>query len=230
MKLFCVPYAGSGASTYGPWRRRFSHVATVSPVQLPGREEQFDLPFCSRVDEAAKLVADDIASKHDGPYAIFGHSMGALIAFEATHRLLALEREAPSALIVSAFPAPSVYRPRLTVAQLERDGFKELKALLGETFAGMLGDSQLFEYAARTMRADISMCERYRYVDRPPLAMPVRAFGAYDDPLCLPSELEAWAAHCGAGLSVRMFDGDHFYFKGNKAFESELERALLASS
>lgn len=230
MKLFCIPYAGSGASTYGPWKRRFKDVATVSPIQLPGREEQCDLPFFTDVDEAVRHVVSDIMAKADGTYAIFGHSMGALLAYESTHRLESLGFEPPRALIVSGFPAPSIYKPRLTVDALERNGYQELKTLLGDTFTTMLEDEQLFEYATRTMRADVSLCESYQFAPRQRLAMPVYAFGANADPLCEPGELTAWAEHCDGSLSIKTFDGDHFYFKGNKVFELELERAISRCS
>ncbi|MBN1520343.1 MAG: thioesterase [Spirochaetales bacterium] len=226
MKLFCIPFAGGGASAYAPWKRRLAPLASVVPIQLPGREELWDRPYLDTVAEAALLVADKIHNKADGPYCVFGHSMGGLIAFEALRELSRRGCALPLLLIVSASPAPRLFKARLTVSCLESEGFGRLRELLGPTYDTMAGDKDLFAYVMRTMRADVLMCERYVHESGPALPLPVEAFWASSDPLCVRDEIDAWDAHAGQGLRVHEFEGDHFYFKANPDFEIRLRSAL----
>lgn len=229
MTLFCLPFAGGGVSAYAPWKRRLAPQAELAPIQLPGREELWDLPYLESIREAAVLAADRIAEKARGPYCLFGHSMGGLIAFEASRELVRRDFPPPRRLIVSASPAPRVFKARLTVSILEREGFGRLRELLGGTFDLMSQDPELFAYVMRTMRADVLMCERYVHEPGPALPVAVEAFWASSDPLCERPEIEAWDEHAGKGLNIRTFDGDHFYFKANRAFEDGL-RAVLESA
>jgi medium-chain acyl-[acyl-carrier-protein] hydrolase len=208
LRIYTFHHAGGSASAY-LWRKFFPADIEVCAVQLPGRESRFlEAPITSS-DAVVDELAPAIASTVDLPFAFFGHSMGALIAFNVARRLDALGAPLPSELFLSAHRAPHLP---------DRDQIHELS---DEEFLARLGDARLAaldpelrEILLSIVRADITLCETYRYAPAAALPCPITAFGGRTDELVDVSELLAWEVHTSDSFDVRTFPGGHFYQRG----------------
>ncbi|WP_246204076.1 thioesterase II family protein [Streptomyces tailanensis] len=212
-RLFCLPHAGAGASAYREWQSKVGPDVEVVPVQLPGREARFAEPPVTSAAEIVKHLAGSLVERAGGkPFALFGHSMGALLAYELTHELLLVGRP-PVHLVVSGYGAPHLPRStaygvvhKLPDAELAR----HIEALQG-TAGEVLEHPELLELLLPILRADYELCETYRFVGHPPLPVPVTALGGTEDPGATEPQLRAWGELTTAPFTATSFPGGHFY-------------------
>src|SRR4051794_13772560 len=164
MRLFCFPCAGGGTSLYSAWRDSLPADIGLSLAELPGREcRLLDAPF-TRLDDLTQRLADALTSERDGvPFAFFGHSMGALIAFEIARRLRRNSLALPCRLFVSACRAPHLPNQHAPVHSLPDAELRLTLAEFGGTPRELLDDDELMELVLPTLRADFTVCETYRY-------------------------------------------------------------------
>lgn len=207
-RLFCLPHAGAGASSYRDWFARIGPGIDCLPVQLPGRETRIAERPIDDLDELVSELAPVLAA-HGGPrFALFGHSMGALVAFVTAHRL----REwgvAPVHLFVSGASAPRRRRTE-TWHTLSDSDLLDRVAELGGMPEGVLAEPELCALVLPILRADLALCERHVHGQRPPLSIPVTAM-AGDRDVSIEGELAGWAVETTAPFTERLFPGDHFY-------------------
>jgi medium-chain acyl-[acyl-carrier-protein] hydrolase len=212
-RVFLFHHAGGSASSY----RLGKHLppdVEVCPVQLPGRENRFAEPLLTDVGTVVSELADAIPA--DLPFVFFGHSMGALLAYEVARRL------PPEHLVVSAHRAPHL--PDTTPLRgLDDDA---LVARLVETIP-VLADPDLREIFLPILRADLTLCETYRFTPGAPLPCPVTVLGGTEDDLVGEAELAAWRTHTSAAFAVRMVPGGHFYLRGAEPLVAETVRKGL---
>ena len=207
-RLFGFPHAGGGSSG-GPldsldgWN--------IARVRLPGRESRLaEAPF-ERMPALITALADAIEPFLDRPFAFFGHSMGAAIAFELARELRRRGRPMPEALIASGARAPQFRRNHVPPPPPSREAFlEELKRLQGIP-PEMLEDPALMRVILPALEADAALYRGYVYMDEPPLAFPIRAYGGEADPNVRDEHLAAWGAQTTASFAVRVFPGGHFY-------------------
>ncbi|MFG1372209.1 alpha/beta fold hydrolase [Xanthobacter oligotrophicus] len=215
LRLFCLPFAGGNASAYSSWQAAIDPAIEVVPVQLPGHGGRIrEAPF-QTMDEMAQGLADAMVRRLDLPYAVFGHSMGALLAFETLRRLRARGALMPAALFVSARRAPHLppSRPPLHVLS-DAELIGELRALNG-TPDVVLADRELLDLLLPVIRADLKAVETYRFREAQAFDCPIHAFGGVGD--SIPEEdLRAWSRHAAADFSLRMYAGDHFYLNDHR--------------
>ena len=211
LRLFCFPFAGGGATTYRGWPAHLPSNMEAIAVQLPGREDRLsEPPFTSGTELCARLV-DVLAPYLDRPFALFGHSMGGLLAFELTRLLRAVGAPLPMHLFVSAHCGP---RKPYSLPPVTGMSDRELVSLLrrmGGTRDEVLEDGDLMELVLPLVRADLTLCETYRYVAAEPLACPISAFGGILDEHVRHADVVAWSAETSGGFRVRMFPGGHFF-------------------
>lgn len=226
LSLVCLPHAGGGTAIYHRWRRWLPDWIALIPVCLPGREKRFREPaffeLTPLLDTLARLV-----SEHCGPrIVLFGHSMGALIAYELARRLEALDCGLPRMLIVSACSAPHLLRDR--GRRLLDD--EALLALLVNDFSEQGTKSreevELLRWMLPTIRADLTLLETYQAVKRPPLRIPLHTVGGASDINVSLAALDAWKEHGAPGSRSRIFPGGHFYFQRSGS-EETLVRCLV---
>jgi surfactin synthase thioesterase subunit len=228
LRLFCLPFAGGGTLAFRGWEREVPKGVEIALVCPPGREYRIGEPAfqdaLSLVDAAAASVRQHL----DRPYAIFGHSMGALLGYELTRRLRDLDAPAPAHLFVSGHRAPHLPDRGPAFADLPDDAFlAELRRYNG-TPEGVLASRELMDLMLPLMRADFRVCETYVHRPGPPLACPISVYGGLGDPDVTREELDAWSQHTTGACIVRMFPGDHFYAQKDPArffavFARELE-------
>jgi medium-chain acyl-[acyl-carrier-protein] hydrolase len=217
IRLLCLPHAGAGASVYRAWGNGLPPEISVCPVQPPGRERrQNELPFTS-VEPLVKVLAQEIITSVRSPYAILGHSTGALCAFEVIRELRALDGPLPEHLFVAGRPAPQLSLVIHDLADLPLDELARVLRDLGGTPEEILANDGLLKRMQPLLAADFSVNERYTYRPGPPLNIPITAFGGRDDQTVELPRLAAWREHTTADFTMRTLDGGHFAIFDNAA-------------
>lgn len=211
VRLFCIPYAGGGASVFRAWARQLPSAIEVWPVQLPGREERWQEPACVSVPPLVRTLADALEPALDRPFAIFGHSMGALVAFELARELRRRAAPRPVALFVSAHHAPHLPNPAPAVHHLPEHAFLRQVQRLNGTPDEVLRNPELRARVVSVLRGDFALCEGYDHVPDAPLECPIAAFGGLHDSHVTRLELEAWREHTRAEFALEWLPGDHFF-------------------
>ncbi|HEY1353970.1 MAG TPA: thioesterase domain-containing protein [Ktedonobacteraceae bacterium] len=214
MRLFCFPYAGGGASLYRNWSKNLPAQIEVCPVQFPGRENRlWEEPF-AHLPALVEQLSAVLLPYLQMPYAFFGHSMGALIAFELTR---ALRRQActagPAHLFVSGHRAPQIADPDPPSYALPTAAFIETLRELDGTPAAVLQNDELLQLLLPLLRADFSVCETYRYHQEKPLRCPLTAFGGLLDKSVAREVVISWREQTCGPFKARFFAGDHFFLE-----------------
>ncbi|MFK0243454.1 thioesterase II family protein [Amycolatopsis azurea] len=210
IRLLCFPYAGGNAQAYARWRKLFPGSVEVCPVQSPGRGERVrEKPLARQAD-----LLDDLFSRIDRlpakPTALFGHSLGALLAFECARRLGERREVRPVRLFVSGHRAPHLPMREDALCQLPDTDFLARLAARSSNLEAF-GDPAFRALLLPALRADYTVSETYRFIPGKPLDCPVTVFGGRADPEVERAELEAWERHTTGPFETRMFDGDHFF-------------------
>lgn len=218
VRLYMLPFAGGGLAAYQAWPAGLGPEVEVCPVRLPGRESRFNEPCHVRLKPLADLLARIVTqeSRRPGarPFAVFGHSMGAALAYELTRSLSPDVMESMRCLIVSGRNAPTVpsVRPDL---HLLGDG--ALVAAMVERYNGIpqavLAEPELLQLVLPTLRGDMELIETYRYEPGPPLGVDLVALGGTDDESVSRSGLGAWAERTRGKFEMHFFDGGHFFIQ-----------------
>ncbi|MGA4838169.1 thioesterase II family protein [Streptomyces sp. G45] len=210
LRLFCFPYAGGGSAAYREWSDHLPAGVDVLAAQLPGRESRLGEPAARRLDHLIDGLYEAILPRLDVPYAFFGHSMGALIAFELTRRLRRAGARRPERLLLAAFRAPQLPSPHIRIHHLPDEVLKTVLRKEG-TPAPVLDNDELMRALLPMLRADLEVCETYRYRDERPLALPLTVFGGHQDVRVSRTDLGLWRAQAGGPFRVAMLPGTHFF-------------------
>ena len=228
LRLFCFPHAGGGASAYRAWDGRTPVEVAILPARLPGRESRIAERSFDRMAPLVEALGRAIEPHLTAPFAFFGHSMGAAIAFELARHLRRRGLPAPAALFVSGARAPRFRRDYTPPADPEdAQLLEELRRLEGvppEAFA----DAGLMKLILPALRADSALYRHYIYTEEPPLACPIRAYGGLDDPNVSRAQLEAWAEQTSGAFALEMLPGGHFFIR-SEAFLAALARDLCGT-
>jgi medium-chain acyl-[acyl-carrier-protein] hydrolase len=217
LRLFCLPYAGGSASLFRLWSRGLPAHVEVVPVQYPGREGRIMEKVIDHVDGLVDGLLPAIRPYLDEkPFALFGHSLGALTSFVLARRLRRESLTMPAHLLVSGFRGPHLPDRNPPIYHLpEAEFVSELRRLNG-TPEAVLENKELIQLLLPTLRADFTAAETYVYTEEPPLGCPISAFGGMDDPEANQDDVAAWETHTTGRFRSAMFPGDHFFLQSSR--------------
>ncbi len=205
--LFCLPYAGGGASAYRAWASAFPATVGVHAIQLPGRE--------GRITESGGFdvagVTDAILARADRPYAIYGHSMGGRLGFEVVRELRRRGAALPRTMYVAGSRAPDRVEPLSKLADADDATLIGRIVSMGGVPPDVFEEPELRELALAVLRTDFTWISRYRYVEEEPLPVPIIAYAGETDPVAPVTALAAWARHTTGGFELRPLPGGHFF-------------------
>lgn len=210
-RLFCFAHAGGGGGFFRPWRELFAPHVAVVPVILPGRESRLREAPYRRMADLVEPLAAALAPHLDRPFALFGHSMGAAVAFETAHLLARWHTRPPSRLFVSGRRPPALPSRRPDLHRLPDEQFIEAVARMGGTPPEVLRNRELVDLLLPRLRADFEVNETYRPLPGARLSCAVSAFTGESDPEVSTVEMSAWQSVTDGEFILRVFRGGHFY-------------------
>jgi surfactin synthase thioesterase subunit len=227
LRLFCFHHAGGSATGFAEWQEGTGPDVTVLPVQLPGRENRVGEPRFRDMDPLVTDLQTHLGPHLRPPFAFYGHSMGALVSYALTVRLISAGAPPPSALLVGAYPSPD--SPALLADALRMSDLE-----LGRLLVAMGGMSEvLLSYpdwlgaATSIVRDDLQICTSHRRTDGAVLPCPVHVFAGADDSLVTAEDARRWTEHTSARCTVTQIPGGHFFPRDSpQRFFAELRAAL----
>ncbi|MFE4612981.1 thioesterase II family protein [Streptomyces niveus] len=229
LRLFCFHHAGGTAAIYNGWDRALGPEISVVPVQLPGRERRVREPRIVELEPLLDELRHHLGPHLDAPYALYGHSMGALVAYALTRRRVEAGERPPERLLVGAYPAPH-RQPVLTeVRHMSEERLTRLLVDIGGMSPTLLEYPDWRTAALELIREDLRICHGYRHTPGPPLPVPVHALTGTDDPLLSPESAAEWAEHAGAGFALYELPGGHLFIRDAAGQVHGLLRSLLAT-
>ncbi len=231
MRLFCLPHAGGSSVLFRPWADTLPASIELSPLELPGHGTRVHEQALSRMRRLTQALAEGVYPYLDKPFALFGHSMGALVAFELVRLLRRTYTISPNWLFVSAHRAPHLPDPDPTTYMLtEEELIRKLRTLEG-TPPEILEQPDLLRMVLPNLRADFAVCDTYTYRAEPPLDCPIVALGGEADAAIRREELEGWQQQTSRACHVQIFPGGHFFINSARTavlqlLTQKLEQAL----
>lgn len=230
VRLYCLPHAGGSASSFRPWVGRLHGVA-VRPVQPPGREtRRHDSAHTDMGALTAELAAVILDDAEERPYAVYGHSMGALVGFELIRRIQRIGGRPPAHFMLSGCRAPHVATPDddpTTLRDMSQDRIVAWLRKLGGTPEPFLSDPRALAMILQPIRADLAVLTSFRYQPSPPLDVPITSVAATDDPRAGVAAISAWRDQTVRRFEQHILSGGHFaVFEQAEATLEIIRRAL----
>ena len=211
LRLFCFPYSGASAACYRPWVDAMPQRVELQALQYPGRRNRIGESALTTMDSLVDALESVLLPYLEGPYAFFGHSMGAMVAFSLCQRLQRDERPLPEHLYLSGCMAPQNRHLERCVADLSDDELMEELRKLGQTPDRVLASPELMDLYLPLIRADFAVFESCHPDPKHPLACPITVYGGTADPRVKALALGDWHSSTTSGFNIELFDGDHFF-------------------
>lgn len=214
LRLLCLPPAGGSASLYRSWAARLPADVELYAFEPPGHGTRLHEPYATSMAQLAELVAGEAADLTRRPLALFGHSMGALLALETARLLRDRTGQPPAALLVASIdaPEPSDAEPA-DLTSLPDSYWRPRMVELGALDPRTTDDPGLMELAMAMFRADLVVMSGYRHSRAEPLRCPVRVYvGAADRTVSEPG-LGRWRRECPTDFQLSRLPGGHMFFR-----------------
>lgn len=207
-----LPCAGASATMFLRWRRDLPSWIRLNPIELPGRGTRITEPFVDDFDQLVVQLCEEWADVLRGPYALYGHSLGALLAWGMAQHLRALGAALPAHLFVSASPAPSMRDPDYFKGKDSDEALVEELRRQGGTPEEVLRSAELRRMTLDTLAADYRVGASFRHGRADPLPIPLHALAGRDDDISV-EQVRGWGAEATGLFTVEWFEGGHFFIR-----------------
>lgn len=216
MILFCLPYAGGSEAIYYKWKKYLDSSIKLNPIELKGRGRRYNEIFYETLDEAVEDILKNIKDKIvNDEYAIYGHSMGSLLAYELYYKIHTENVKMPKHIFFSGYRAPSIPRKEKQIYLLPDEEFIKEVIELGGTPQEVVDNEELLQLFTPILRNDFKMLEKYLYKEKKEkIQCDVSILNGKEDDITL-EELLAWKNHGDKGFKVYNFEGNHFFINTN---------------
>lgn len=210
ISLFCFPYAGGSATIYNKWRKYIDSCIEIVPVELSGRGKRFNEPLYDNINDVVDDMYHILKESINGPYALFGHSMGSVIAYDLAYRISNSDLPNPEYLFLSGRKPPHIEKREKIIHTLPDEEFKNEIINMGGTEKEVFENKQLLELFLPIMRSDFRIVENYRYMEKSPLD--IKIIGLYGDEEDIDySEAKEWSIHTRKDCRIFEMKGNHFF-------------------
>lgn len=207
--LFCFPYAGGNGHLFTEWQKHLPSCHLIG-IELPGRGRRFAEPCLSRLDQVVEHCFEAIKRHLVKPFAFYGHSNGALLAYELAHTIHRRLGLVPEPIMIAAKRAPQL-GPERALHQLPDEEFIEVLKTYQGTPQTLLDKQELMELYLPILRADFALSETYRYAPRPPLPTDALLIAGEDDAIAPPESVFAWQSLFSGQVRREQIPGNHFF-------------------
>jgi medium-chain acyl-[acyl-carrier-protein] hydrolase len=215
-RLFVFPFAGGIAASFLGWQALLGPAVELHVAQLPARGSRLFEPPLTDMDELVSRLAGAVADLADRPFGFFGHSLGALLAFEVARALRRAGSAGPRALWLCGAEGPQTRVVRRELHRLPDAALVEELRTFGATPAELLADPEMMELLLPGIRADFTLAERYTYTPEPPLDVPIHVLLGDRDGFVDIARAEGWARESTRRLSLQVFPGGHFFVEAHR--------------
>ncbi len=232
INLYCFPYAGVGASAYAGWAELVPEWIELFCFQPPGREQRFRERSLTTMSDVMAAVVPALAATIDRPYVFYGHSMGALVAYEGACKLRALGYPEPEYLFVGASRAPQLPWPHRPIRHLpDLEFLDEVNLRYGSVPAQVRDEAELRAIFVPALRGDFSIVETYQCAEARQLTCPISAFAGEQDQMVTKESVEVWGQRTTGRFQARDVRGSHLFLRTapkqiHEAILQDLETAL----
>jgi surfactin synthase thioesterase subunit len=224
-RLVCFPHAGASTMTYYPWRSALAGRYEVCIVDAPGRVGSPADPPARTVAELLSRVAQRAEPLLRPPYVLYGHSLGALPAFETARRFAASD-SAPALLAVSGRNGPAVPSAARDIHNLPDGELLDAVDRLDRSMRPLRDTPDLAELFLPVLRADLKLAETYEYQEERPLSCPILSIQGEHDPVVTRPGVATWAAQTTGRSTFRWLPGEHLFHLSGTRFPTELPELI----
>jgi medium-chain acyl-[acyl-carrier-protein] hydrolase len=216
LRLFCLPYAGGNVSIFRRWQREMPENVEVCPIELPGRGLRSNEPLNTRMEPLVEHLGRELLPLLDRPFALFGHSMGAILSFELARYVRNRANLSPAQLFVSGWRSPELMDERRDY-DLPTDVFIAMLRRMNGTPDEILENPEALEFLLPIVRADFEAAQTYTYREDLTLSCPIKAFAGIKDLGTPPEMMKSWKNHTTSSFSITILPGDHFFVTQSEA-------------
>lgn len=216
LRLYAFPFAGGGASVFFPWAKHMGTQIEPWAIRLPGRETRLREEPIASFKAMRQVLLEELAPQLKPPFALLGHSLGAILAYTLARDLQRMGGAAPEALIVAGARPPARPIPRPLLSEMDDRHFvRELGERYNSLPPAVVQNPELLALVLPVLRADIQVYESFEYEAEPVLGCRTAAFGGEQDPLVSAADVADWRGCCAAEFSHHVFPGDHFFLQSS---------------
>jgi surfactin synthase thioesterase subunit len=211
LRIICFPFAGGGASVFHPWLSRVPRGVQICAVELPGRESRHSETLRRDMKSILTDLAPAVEPFIECPYALFGHSLGGILAFELARELRRRSMPLPIRFFASACRAPQLPSRTEPIHRLDNRRFLERLSRIAEISTFLRQGAEMVNLTLPILKADFEIAENYRYVTESEFLFPITALGGNQDKFVTAGDLVAWHAQTSEEFRLRLLAGGHLF-------------------
>lgn len=213
IRLFCFHYSGGSSAFFYSWLNKIPHTVDLLTVELPGRGSNLDESLLYDMQTVVSKLLEHMTDYLDKPFIFFGHSMGALLCFELAKALKFHDLALPLHLIISGCKAPQNMCNKKPIYHLSDQEFIQELKLYNGTPEEVLTNRDIIEFFLPIIRADMTITDKYKFIDNIPLHCNITAIGGREDTTVSEIDVEGWAQHTTLKFENYILPGGHFFIK-----------------